>query len=94
MGENSTFCDGLLSRWSDLHRIDVRGSRRILIMYNPNNIQIGDVVKVKEHNWIGKVVGAAFGKPITTQVRLQLSCGLTYDAYPSQLENYEENTKQ
>ena len=55
-------------------------------MYNPNNIKIGDVVKVKEHNWIGRVVGAAFGKPITAQVRLQLSCGLTYDAYPALLE--------
>ena len=55
-------------------------------MYNPENIKAGDTVKVTKHGWVGKVVGPAFGKPISTQVRIQLSFGLTYDAYPSELE--------
>ena len=58
----------------------------MVIMYNPEKIKVGDIVKVKEHDWVGTVVGAAFGKPLNSQLRIQLSFGLTYDAYPSQLE--------
>ena len=55
-------------------------------MYNPNNIKIGDAVKLKPWDEVGMVVGSAFGKPEKGMLRIQLSCGLTYDTHPVYLK--------
>lgn len=60
-------------------------------MWNPDNIKVGDIVKVKDHDWVGTVVGSGFGKPDKGMLRVQLSFGLTYDAFPAWLEKTLDN---
>ena len=60
-----------------------------VVYYSMNNmkneIKIGDTVKVKSHDWVGTVVGSAFGKPESGQLRVHLSFGLTHDFYAEEL---------
>ena len=58
----------------------------IKIMYNPENLKVGDRVKSTQSGWVGVVVGEGFGKPDKGMLRVQLSFGLTHDFYPSHLE--------
>ena len=60
---------------------------RIRIMYNPENLKVGDRVKSTASGWVGVVVGEKrFGKPESGMLRVQLSFGLTHDFYPSHLK--------
>ena len=60
-------------------------------MYNSENIKVGDKVKHKKNPSIqGVVVGSAFGKPASYNVRLQLTCGLIYDVTPYALKKVKD----
>ena len=62
----------------------------IVVMRN-TNIEVGDKVQHKENpNIQGVVVGSAFGKPASYNVRLHLTCGLTYDVTPYALKKVKE----
>jgi hypothetical protein len=58
---------------------------------NETIIKVGDRVEWKvDRSFQGVVVGKAFGTPAAHQVRVQLRCGLTYDATPFALKKIEE----
>ena len=51
--------------------------------------------KVKHHrnpSIQGTVVGKSFGEPASNNVRLQLTCGLTFDVTPYALKKIEQFT--
>ena len=56
-------------------------------------LPVGTKVKHKENpNIQGVVVGKSFGTPDSHNVRLQLTCGLTFDVTPYALKKVEEFT--
>ena len=55
------------------------------------NIKVGDKVMHRDNPRIqGVVVGSAFGKPASYNVRLQLTSGLTFDVTPCVLKKIDE----
>jgi len=61
-------------------------------MNEKENFPVGTMVRHKRNPSIeGVVVGKSFGEPETKgNVRLQLTCGLTYDVSPYALKKVEE----
>jgi hypothetical protein len=55
-------------------------------MKNTHTYKKGDRVKTRSSGWVGVVVGSSFGEPEKGMLRIHLSCGLTHDFRPSQLE--------